>query len=200
MRETWDKYRLMRVPGRRLALPLGLIVLSLWLLVGCLYLPTGENVHLTGSKKDFRSMPGYDAAQKPRVAGRFTRRGIEGVLGRPPYASDNGRRVMYVIHVKTGLAFAPLCFTARDRSDDCVGLILSYDESDGLTGWRKLDMPVGEGQFGEPYGFDSAFTIRDNAEKGLLSRANQNDDGTSMRPATDVNASDVLKPAKAGGR
>jgi hypothetical protein len=124
----------------RIAVPLALIVLSVWLLVGCLYLPTGENVHLTGSKKDFRSMPGYDSNQKPLVAGRFTRERIEAFLGCPNYLSDNGRRVMYLIHASSGVWVMPLCFSLRAGTDETVGLVLRYDERNTLESWQQFSL------------------------------------------------------------
>jgi hypothetical protein len=124
--------------GLRLAIPLLLIALSLWLLIGCIYLPTKEKVRLTGTTKDFRSLPGYAAGGEPQVAGRFTRERIEALLGRPPYVSDTRRSVMYVLHIKTGIFLAPLCFTARDWNDDCVGLVLTYDPSGRLLRWRRV--------------------------------------------------------------
>ena len=122
----------------RITVPLALVGFLLWLLVGCLYLPTGEDVHLTGSKKDFRSMPGYDAGNKPQVAGRFTREGIEAVLGPPRYASDNGRRTMYVLHARSGIWVVPLCFTVSASRDDAIGLLLLYDERGTLVNWKEL--------------------------------------------------------------
>jgi hypothetical protein len=124
--------------GLRIAVPLTLIGVSLWLLVGCLYIPTGENVHLTGSKKDFRSLPGYDAGNQPRVAGRFTRERIEAFLGRPGYGSDNGRRVMYVLHASSGVWIMPLCFSIRAGTDETIGLVLRYDDRGTLQTWQQL--------------------------------------------------------------
>jgi len=169
----------------RVAVPFALVGLSLWLLVGCLYLPTGENVHLTGSKKDFRSLPGDDAENKPHVAGQFTRGGNEAILGRPPYISDNRKRVMYVIHVKTGILIAPLCFTARDRNDDCVGLVLTYDASGHLTDWQKLDESASGNLIDQPYGITASLTLQRRAEARLLDDANSNgnqDSTPSLQP------------------
>ena len=122
----------------RIAMPLALIAVSLWLLVGCLYLPTGENVHLTGSKKDFRTLPGYDAEKTPVVAGRFTRDRIEALLGRPDYRSNNGRRVMYVLHASSGVWIMPLCFSIRAGTDETIGLVLRYDNGGTLQTWQQL--------------------------------------------------------------
>lgn len=122
----------------RIGLPLALIAVSIWLLVGCLYIPTGLSVRLTGSKRDFRQMPGYDARRKPLVARRFTREGIEAVLGSPRYASDNGRRTMYVLHTGSGIWIVPLCFTMSASRDDAIGLLLVYDERGTLVSWKEL--------------------------------------------------------------
>jgi hypothetical protein len=185
MKYPWNAQWFARLAIRRwrIAIPLVLVAFSIWLLVGCLYLPTGENVHLTGSKKDFRSLPGDDAENKPHVAGQFTRGGIDAILGRPPYISDNRKRVMYVIHVKTGMLIAPLCFTARDRNDDCVGLVLAYDVSGHLTGWQKLDESASGNQIDQPYGITASLTLQQRAEARLLDDANSNGNPNSTRPS-----------------
>jgi hypothetical protein len=156
----------------RIVVPLTLIGISLWLLVGCLYIPTGENVHLTGSKKDFRTLAGYDTDKKPVAAGRFSRERIEAVLGRPPYISDNRKRVMYVIHVKTGVLIAPLCFTARDRNDDCVGLVLTYDARGQLMTWQKVVESASGNLIDQPYGITASLTLQQRAEDRALDAAN----------------------------
>ena len=180
----------------RILLPLGLIATSIWLLVGCLYLPTGENVHLTGSKKDFRRLAGYDAEKKPVVAGRFTRDRIEAVLGRPPYISDSGRRAMYVIHVKTGILIAPLCFTATDRNDQSVGLVLTYDAAGQLIRWQKVDSTSCENDLNGPYGVTAAAELQDRSEEWVLNDANRQLPGPTTDPTTNptVEAAEILKP------
>lgn len=174
--------------------PWALIVASVWLLVGCLYIPTGENVHLTGSKKDFRQLPAYDDHQNPQVAGRFTRDKIEALLGPPPYVSANRRRVMYVVHVKSGLFIAPLCFTARDRFDHGFALVLVYDSAGRLVKWEKFDTLSTEGQFGEPYGIDASFGMESGVEHALMLRANQKFGRATTYPAAPVDLPDRLKP------
>ena len=180
----------------RVAVPFALIGLSLWLLVGCLNFPTGDNVHLTGSKKDFRLMPSYDADQKPQVAGRFTRKRIEALLGRPPYLSRNGRRVMYVIHVKRGIVIMPVCFTAMDEIDRAFGLVLTFDERGMLQGWKQVDA---FGRYsllhGGPNGPTAAFRLQNFSEEFLVDSANEAD-----RPTTSTSSLDrvpdpwALKP------
>jgi hypothetical protein len=187
---------------RRAAVPLALIFVAVWLLVGCLYLPSREKVSLTGTRQDFRELPGYDAARQPHVAGRFTRQSIEAVLGRPPYVSDNRRRAMYVIHIKSGVLIAPLCFTARDQTDKSVGLVLTYDESGRLAAWRKLEVDW-SGGLEEPYGLNAGQALQQTSETLLLSDANYRDPnaptpttGTSVTGGR-VADPDELKPNKA---
>jgi hypothetical protein len=183
---------------RRAAVPLALIFVSLWLLVGCLYLPSREKVRLTGTREDFRELPGYDAARQPHVDGRFTRDSIEAVLGRPPYASQSGRRVMYVVHVKSGALIAPLCFTARDREDHCVGLVLTYDAAGRLTAWHKVEASWSGSLFDEPYGFDASQRLEDTSETFVLGQANFDDGGDTTRPSEPhvIAGPDALVPTK----
>lgn len=119
--------------------PLAIIGISLWLLIGCVYIPTPTSLHLTGSTKDFRSMVGVPGSQKPIVARRISRAAVWAVLGPPPFASDNRRRLMYVIHERSGILIMPLCFTIRSNSDQAIGLVLTFDETGMLQDWEQLD-------------------------------------------------------------
>ena len=112
-------------------------------------------------------MPGYDAAQKPQVAGRFTRGRIEAFLGRPPYVSGNGRRVMYVIHSESGLWIEPLCFTISARRDEAFGLVLRYDEQGTLQSWKHFEAA------GIHYPLNTNFPPAYLSESGVLDFANE---------------------------
>jgi hypothetical protein len=115
------------------------ILISLWLLVGCLYIPTGDNVHLSGTKKDFRPLVGQPGSHQPITAGSISRGQIERLLGPPPFQSDDHSRAMYVLHVKKGIIIFPACFTATDDADTGIGLLLIYGSNGGLLGWRRLE-------------------------------------------------------------
>jgi hypothetical protein len=171
------------------ALPFGMIAACLWLLVGCLYIPTSPHVDLTGSKKDFRPLAGYDAAKKPMIAGNFSRSAIEAVLGPPPYVSENGRYAMYVIHVKVGLLIAPLCFTARDRTNTAVGLLLRYGPTEQLEQWDRFDIMPPK-LLDEPYGLGASEVQQASGERDLLQYVNYSLLGASKESGPTTTRSD----------
>ena len=116
--------------------PIALIGVSLWLLVGCLYITTPEIVYRTGSKKDFRSLVGEPGSGKPIVVGKITRSGIEALLGPPPYESTNHLRVAYTINVQKNILIFPLCFEVVSDESEAVGLDLTFDDDGMLLRWR----------------------------------------------------------------
>jgi hypothetical protein len=164
-------------------LPIALIIIPLWLLIGCLYIPTGEMVYRTGSKKDFRPLVGNAGGDKPIVVGRISRAGVEAILGSPPYSSSNGRRVMYVMHVKKGVWIMPLCFTASNGTDQAIGLVLTYDKAAMLRSLKQSDVEfeqvvlMGIHQFFGPSG---AFDMQKAVEMELLRQVNSPASSGSM--------------------
>jgi len=152
--------------------PLALIAASLWLLVGCLYIPTPEIVYRTGSKKDFRPLVGEPGSGKPIVVGRISRAGVEALLGLPPYISSDGRRAMYVIHLDKDIVFMPLCFTFAHASDHAVGLILNFDEVGLLKSWEQLEGGHELNPLADKPGITAGVWQALDAEERLLSLAN----------------------------
>lgn len=169
-----DERRSLRSARRRLriVLPFGLIAISLWLLVGCLYIPTGNNLHLTGTKKDFRSLVGESGSPGPIIAGAISRERVERLLGPPPFESDDHRRAMYVLHVKKGIAIWPACFTATDYSDTGIGLVLVYDLNGRLIHWNRIEAPGGFNAMLGPYGIPAGQAVQDKLDDSLISQAN----------------------------
>jgi hypothetical protein len=153
--------------------PLALIAVSLWLLTGCLFIPTPNVVYRTGSKQDFRALIGEVGSGRPIVAGRISREEVEALLGPPPFASANRRRVMYVIHEKNGIWIFPLCFTATNNTDNAIGLLLNFDDRQVLQRWTELDDGTAGFSFSDarPYGPLAAFTIERRGTEGLKKQA-----------------------------
>ena len=168
-------------------LPMSLIALSLWLLVGCLYVPTPTSMHLTGSTKDFRPLIGDEQSRKPIVAGRVTRAKVEAILGRPRFASRDRSRAMYVIHLKQGIITYLLCFTVTDYYDRGVGLLLTYDANGRLQSWRQIDNSDSFDELKGPYGLLAVKAVEDRVEEGLLAQANESATTQPSDPSSESN-------------
>jgi hypothetical protein len=162
-----------RAAGRwlRIAVPPISIGISLWLLVGCLYIPTGDNLHLSGTMRDFRPLVGEPGSKQPIAAGAIERGQVERLLGRPPFESEDHSRCMYVLHVKKGVIIFPACFTAADDSDTGIGLVLEYGPDGHLTHWNRKEVTDYFALFG-PYGFNASKAVQDRVDYELLSQAN----------------------------
>lgn len=166
-----DPPRLARLA--RIVVPLALIAISLWALVGCLYIPTGDNIHLSGTKKDFREMVGVIGSHRPIIAGAIGRDRIEQLLGRPPFESDDRSRAMYVLHVKSNIIIFPACFTATDAEDTGIALLLAYDSDGRLSDWNRIEVPGGFDPINGPYGIPAGQAVQDRIDDELLFKANQ---------------------------
>jgi hypothetical protein len=142
--------------------PLAIIGISLWLLIGCIYIPTPKILHLSGSRQDFRPLVGNAGSDRPIVSRRISRAAVEAILGPPPFVSENRRRSLYVIHVKKDLWIMPLCFSVADINDEATGLLLNFDETGMLDDWKQLH------EFGGWYLISGQFP----SDAGLVERAN----------------------------
>ena len=170
---------------RAIAWPLSLILAALWLLIGCLYIPTPQRLHLTGSHQDFRPLVGHAGSQKAIVERRISRAAVEALLGPPPYASANGRRLLYVIHLKNGIWIVPLCFTVASREDTAVGLLLDFDELGILNDWKRIDHSGGL-IIRKIFDPDAEARTQGAAEGGLVNTAHDLSlTGASSEPAPD---------------
>lgn len=92
---------------RRLVAPLLFIVVGVWLLTGCVYIPTfGRRV----SGIDATRYVGPAHSSKQLCMDRATRDDVLRVLGRPYYISSDERAVVYWWRIQNGLTVWPLCF------------------------------------------------------------------------------------------
>lgn len=111
----------------RVALPASVLGLLVWVMVGCIYVPTWERVQLTGAEQDFRPLVGSAKDGQWRFAAdRVTRSEVERLLGRPPYASADGRRVAYTLTSRRGLWVVPLCLSVGSGTEKLAALGLEY--------------------------------------------------------------------------
>lgn len=116
----------------RLAVPAAIVAGLVTVMVGCLPIPTGDRLTLTGTKQDFRPLVA-EARPTPRSeAGGLTRAGIERVLGPAPYQSPNGLRVVYTMRASNGLWVIPLCFVARSMQRKTIAVEFVYSP-DGVV-------------------------------------------------------------------
>ena len=113
------------VKGVKLAMPITLVVVGVWLLTGCIFIPTfdktirGRNVsEYIGSAKQARPIRLHAA----------TRNDVLRILGEPHFASPDSTRIAYVWYVRNGMWLWPLCFTAFPQ-DGSRALLLTFDEA-----------------------------------------------------------------------
>src|SRR5687768_2214030 len=108
----------------RIALPVALIVLGMWLLVGCVYIPTFGT---TVSGKNVAGSVGPKASRKPVRISLSTVTDVVRVLGEPPHATSDRRVFAYPWTVRNGIAVWPLCFAAYSVRGTRT-LVLRFDE------------------------------------------------------------------------
>jgi hypothetical protein len=117
---------------RRLVRPVALLALGIWLLQGCLFIPTfnavkeGENL----SKK-----LGDAASRRPIRIGVTTRDQVVAILGPPPFVRPDGTAAAYDWTVTNGIWVWPLCFTAYAQEGKRA-LVLGFDESGVVRSYR----------------------------------------------------------------
>ena len=171
-------------PARRFRrtaiLPVAITLASLWLLIGCLYIPTPQRLRLTGSKKDFRPLVSYEDTHKVIVPRRISRAAVEALLGPPPFESVNRRRLLYVIHLKKGIWIMPLCFTVISNEDKAVGLLLNFDDRGMLEYWEQI-----EATGGARYGPGASGETEKSAETRLVNQLDNPSSAAASRPASD---------------
>ena len=119
---------------RRLLAPLVLIVAGVWVLVGCVYIPT-FGTRMAG--KDVAKSVGHADSRKPIRVSRATVADVLRVLGEPPFATDDRRVFAYPWTVRNGIAVWPLCFAAYPVRGQRT-LVLRFDTEDVLGSFEVL--------------------------------------------------------------
>jgi hypothetical protein len=124
----------MRTSKRKLLLPTGLAGLGVWVLVGCVYIPTfGPTVRGRNASGEV----GPAGSKKPIRVSASTLDDVIRVLGEPPLATSDRRVVGYPWSVRNGYLVWPLCFSG----DSIYGnrtLVLRFDERQVLRSFEIL--------------------------------------------------------------
>lgn len=108
----------------RLSLPALLLGAGLWLLSGCLPIPTFQ---ATVEGQNAERKVGDANSRKPIRVSRATRADVLRVLGTPSGESEDGRAVAYRWKVLHGVTVWPLCFYAQGVHGARM-LVLRFDE------------------------------------------------------------------------
>ena len=113
-----------------------LLVSMVWLMIGCIYIPTFESHDLNGAKRDYRRELGRPGQGRPITVGRITRRKIESLLGPPPFESDGQRAIAYVVTGNQGIWLSPLCLDARSATVRQYAVKMVFDDDGVLQRWE----------------------------------------------------------------
>ncbi len=121
-----------RSSGRSIFIPAVVVVVLVWLMVGCLYIPTSNQVNYSPGHLDFRPyLSRADDAGWISV-GRITRGEVIAMLGTPSLASVDGTAVGYVFEERHGLWVWPQCFAAGTAAYAVHALRLDFGADDVL--------------------------------------------------------------------
>lgn len=116
----------------RTLLPFLLIACGLYLMVGCIYVPTFQ---LPKSGPDFRGKVGDANSRKLIRPGAVTRAYVVQLLGPPQDSTHDGKTVAYVMRATDGYWVWPLCFYAGP-ADSWYRLRLNFDADDQLASYE----------------------------------------------------------------
>jgi hypothetical protein len=129
-----------RRPIRNIILPAMVLFPLLLLMIGCLYIPTFEQVDQYGAKKDFRPLLGQGSAQHQITPRKITKGQIVALLGKPFAESANGQAAAYMITTSRGYWVEPLCFQSYHAFRTLHVLSLLYDENGLLVKTNSFDL------------------------------------------------------------
>jgi hypothetical protein len=123
----------------RLLLPLALLALMLWLLVGCFYMPWFEHPIANNARNvDFRPMLADEwHADRPVRVGAVTRHQVIQLLGAPRLAAVDRSAFVYDFRTSNGWWVWPLCFTAESGNERIYVAVLSFDDAGVL---QRIDV------------------------------------------------------------
>ena len=163
---------------QRFVLPLGLLFIGVYVLVGCIYIPT---FNATTGAKDARNYVGAaNEATKPLKLGMSTRANVHKVLGKPFFRTTDGRFVVYSWKKQKGLLVYPQCFSALPEARafamtlefDSEGVLRSFDV-ESQQGYAYIGSPPNAKQF-TPYRvtiYQMELNLQDQPEKLAQLRA-----------------------------
>ena len=130
--------------ARRIVLPLVLIGAGVWLLVGCIYIPT---FNMTTGANDATKSVGDARSEKRLRPGFSTRQHVRKVLGKPYFSTPDGRFLVYSWKKQKGLLIYPQCFMVRPEAE-AFAMTLEFDADGVMSGFDV------ERQQGNRYLFD----------------------------------------------
>ena len=119
---------------QRLLLPATLAGVGVYLLVGCIYIPTFKGVK---SGKNYYKLVGDAKSRKPVRVGRSTLEDALRILGAPFSRKGDGEALAYAWTVQTGVAVWPLCFHAESMQGYRT-LVLRFDATRQLASYAIL--------------------------------------------------------------
>jgi hypothetical protein len=122
-----------RTDIRLIVIPAALALLGVWLLAGCVYIPTFGKV-VRG--KDVSSVVGRPNSPKPIRLDRSTRDDVLRQFGTPMFASESGQALAYSWKVQNGVAIWPLCFTGYAVEGERT-IVLRFDNA-GILRSREV--------------------------------------------------------------
>ena len=115
-------------------LPIALLALGVWLLVGCIYLPMFNR---TTHGKNHATKVGPADSRKPVRVGQTTRDQVLKLLGMPYVQASDGSALAYTWTIQHGVAVWPLCFTANSVKGYRT-LVLRFDAEGRLSSYNVL--------------------------------------------------------------
>jgi hypothetical protein len=101
---------------KRLALPIALVGVGTYALIGCIPLPGSYRPTEGGPRPEERI--GDRSSKKPIRLGIATREQVESILGPPKPGLSNAGVAVYEYRVVTGTVIWPLCFTATRQTGE----------------------------------------------------------------------------------
>ena len=128
----------------RLALPVALIAIGVWLLAGCVFIPSFDK---TIRGRNVSKYVGSDKQKRPIRLHAATRDDVLRVLGEPRYASPDRTRIAYEWDVRNGYWVWPLCFAAYAQEGKRV-LLLTFDEG-GVLRTSEVLKATGNWMYGK---------------------------------------------------
>ena len=123
----------MRQRSLRLVTPAMLLVVGLWLLQGCLFIPTFNKVDSGGHNA--AADVGEADSKKPLRVGTATIDDVSRILGRPTFVNPDGSAVAYRWGVTNGIWIWPLCFQAYAQEGKRM-LVVEFDHAGVLRSFH----------------------------------------------------------------
>lgn len=120
--------------ARRIALPFGLLALGVWLLNGCIYIPTFNR---TVEGKNLRNKVGSAHSHRPVKIGVSTAHDVVRELGKPYRQTEDGRVLCYTWKTQAAATVWPLCFDYYSI-DRWQTLVLRFNDKGVLSSSEVL--------------------------------------------------------------